>query len=266
MSEYDLLTVTPDAAPTRTDDDAPSSTSLVVTGGEANTSSATPTGIGRGPEHAHHEEGCAQVFKPHMSHLDFEDEELFINASTANEEDDYIPRVASEPPRSTFEDFQKGIVDVQYTYAGATRIIVGVRTKGPTSILEQVAVDIARYMRWGDVVEAQFAAGGPLPLFYNRVESIAHPRNGRAQAIIKAITEAHILPLSDELPWDLADGMDGTSNTTSRVSDDASLSMQHCRKRRAEWHDDTHTDSIGAQQEAANVRPSRKRAKIVIAF
>jgi len=165
--------------------------------------------------------------------LEYSDAQL---AAVLDDEDDYLPRAGSDPPRSTFDDFKKGIVDVQYKYAGATRTILGVQIKDATSVYEQVAVDIGRCMRWGDVVEAQFASGGPLPLFYNRLESIMHSRNGRVAAIVEAITNARILPPGYQFPWQV-NNVSPLHNALEIEYDNASICMHRCHKRRAEIQD-----------------------------
>jgi len=171
-----------------------------------------------------------------LGDINFEDDESISDETS--QEDDYLPHAGAEPPRSTFDDLKNGIVDVAYTYANVNHMIVGVRLKNSTSVYEQVAVDIARHMRWGDVVEAQFAEDGPLSRFYNRVESIAHPRNGRTSAIVAAISNAHILPPSYEFPWQSAtQAIVHTQTRVARLYDDASLGMKQCHKRRVESHD-----------------------------
>jgi len=165
--------------------------------------------------------------------LEYLDERL---AAAVENEDDYLARAGNDPPRSTFDDFKKGIVDVQYKYAGATRTILGVQIKDATSAYEQVAVDIARYMRWGDVVEAQFASGGPLPLFYNRLDSIMHPRNDRVAAIVEAITNARILPPGYQFPWQI-NNASPLHDALEIEYDNASICMHRCHKRRAEIQD-----------------------------
>lgn len=177
------------------------------------------------------------------------------------EDSDYLPRAGGDPPRSTVEDLQRGIVDVEYTYMQTKRMIIGVHLKDPSSVYEQVAVDIARHMRWGDVVHAQFEDGGPLPLFYNRVESIADVRNNRARAILEAIYNTSIVPPSYQFPWQAATAlvmksMQPVNASSPSTSDDASLSMKRCYKRRAESQDEL-------VESKSETKKSRKRAKLV---
>ena len=193
------------------------------------------------------------LFADSAEELEYFDAQLAV---AVDDEDDYLPRAGNDPPRSTFDDFKKGIVDVQYKYAGATRTILGVQIKDATSVYEQVAVDIARYMRWGDVVEAQFASGGPLPLFYNRLDSIMHPRNGRVAAIVEAITNARILPPGYQFPWQVNNVL-SLHDALEVEYDNASICMHRCHKRRAEIQ-----DVIGKSYHHCS-KPS-KRTKLVL--
>ena len=178
-----------------------------------------------------------------LGDIEFEDESFLSNV--AQGEDDYLPHAGSDPPHSTFDDLKRGVVDVTYTHANVKHTIVGVHLNDSTSVYEQVAIDLARHMRWGDVVEAQFAQGGALPLFYNRVESIAKTHPARTQAIVGTISNAQIVPPSYVFPWQngtnfitrgVVENVDGFD---SRVDNDASLGMKQCRKRRAESAEDS---------------------------
>ena len=158
------------------------------------------------------------------------------DSEDSDELDDYVLKGCDQLQRSSFTDFQKGLVDVQYIFNGMVQIVIGVRMRTPKSIYEQVAVDIARTMRWGDVVEAQFAQEGPLDKFRQRVRLVSRSSAYFMDDISETMSQIKVLPPLCDLPWNyITDLQIGSEFNLWSNACDATF---HCKKRRAECYED----------------------------